>query len=230
MWSSAHWVTRISPSGRSGGISRPAIRSRKIVSAGASSTWRTGMRREARPPKISSRYSWRSRVIGTTRTPPSSASIAAAVSTTSRRQIGRSWKSPTSARCLGGSRCVSAPPMTSGSKSVLFGIRSISSRAVVDLPAPNAPLTQTITFPPLLFGPLRLARSTLPRKPAPPRKPVPGGDAPPWPGPRPARTTAPVPGWGTDAMPRGRWISRGPRGRRRPGSGCRDSEWCGRRR
>lgn len=43
--------------------------------------------------------------------------------------------------------------MTSGSKSVLFGISSISSRAVVVFPAPNAPLIQTITVPPLLLAP-----------------------------------------------------------------------------
>src|SRR5207249_4428771 len=61
----------------------------------------------------------------------------------------------------------SPPPMTSGSKSVLFGISSISSRAVVVFPAPNAPLIQTITDSPSCVGPLRLARSTLPRKPAP---------------------------------------------------------------
>ncbi len=35
-----------------------------------------------------------------------------------------------------------------GSKSVLFGIRSISSRAVEVFPAPNAPLIQTITAAP----------------------------------------------------------------------------------
>ena len=44
--------------------------------------------------------------------------------------------------------------MTSGSKSVLFGISSISSRAVVVFPAPNAPLIQTtVTGPPLLLAP-----------------------------------------------------------------------------
>src|SRR5882724_6531668 len=47
--------------------------------------------------------------------------------------------------------------MTSGSKSVLFGIRSISSRAVVVFPAPNAPLIQTtVTVPPLLLAPCGL--------------------------------------------------------------------------
>ncbi|CAM5735402.1 hypothetical protein STENM223S_10997 [Streptomyces tendae] len=79
---------------------------------------------------------------------------------TSRRQIGRSWKSPTSARRLGGSRCASAAPTTSGSKSVLFGISSISSRAVVVFPAPNAPLIQTtVTGPPLLLAPCGLPAS-----------------------------------------------------------------------
>ncbi|CAK7282927.1 hypothetical protein SGPA1_20902 [Streptomyces misionensis JCM 4497] len=69
---------------------------------------------------------------------------------------------------MGGSRCVSDPPMTSGSKSVLCGISSISSRAVVVFPAPNAPLIQTtVTDSPSSVGPLRLARSTLPRKPRP---------------------------------------------------------------
>lgn len=46
--------------------------------------------------------------------------------------------------------------MTSGSKSVLFGISSISSRAALVLPAPNAPLIQTITVPPLLLAPCGL--------------------------------------------------------------------------
>ncbi|MEI5100808.1 STAS domain-containing protein [Streptomyces sp. PmtG] len=43
--------------------------------------------------------------------------------------------------------------MTSGSKSVLFGISSISSCAALVFPAPNAPLIQTITVPPLLLAP-----------------------------------------------------------------------------
>ncbi|CAM5739108.1 hypothetical protein SBADM41S_01325 [Streptomyces badius] len=100
------------------------------------------------PAEDPSRYSCRSSVIGTTSTPGTSASSAAAVSTTSRRQIGRSWKSVTSASRFCGSRARSPAPVTSGSYSVLFGIRSISSPAALVLPAPNAPLIQTITVPP----------------------------------------------------------------------------------
>jgi hypothetical protein len=107
------------------------------------------MRREASPPNISSRYSCLSSVIGTTSTPDSSASSAAAVSTTRRRQIGRSWTSVTSASFFCGSRRRRLSPVSSGSYTVLFGIRSISSHAALVLPALNAPLIQTITVPPL---------------------------------------------------------------------------------
>ena len=152
--------------------------------------------------------------MGTTRVPPSSASSAAAVSITSRRQIGRSWKSPTSARRLGGSRCGSAAADD-------LGVEERAVRDQVDqFPCGGGlPRTERAVDPddhgsPSSVGPLRLARSTLPRKPvrvesARTRRRR-----------RPSR-------WDAGVVARGRSVSRPGRGRCRPRPGCR---WrrCGR--
>ena len=47
-----------------------------------------------------------------------------------------------------GQQLAQAAAETPGSYRVLSGIRSSSSRAALDLPAPNAPFTQMITVPP----------------------------------------------------------------------------------
>src|ERR1700736_5593626 len=63
-----------------------------------------------------------------------------AVATTSSRQLGRCWKSPS-----GRIHFHSMRPTSSGSYTTASGSRRRSSSASVVLPAPNPPLSQMIT-------------------------------------------------------------------------------------
>ena len=93
---------------------------------------------------------------------------------------------------------VSAPPMTSGSKSVLFGISSISSPCGGGLPRTERTVDPDDHGSPSSVDPLWLARTTLPRKPQPLTRSRNTGTA----GPRPvAGPTRTKPGRGRAAIP-----------------------------
>jgi hypothetical protein len=95
------------------------------------------------PANICSRYARARIVCGAMRCWPVKRVNSVAVATTSGRHGGQCWKSGTgwSAR-LG----PSMEPTVSGSNRRLAGIRGSSSAAVVVLPQPKAPFSQTITW------------------------------------------------------------------------------------